>query len=170
MAAGVALWAANALAHTAVYSDPLMPRLQTDPRKPPHFQKFKRPTLAPLGQPASFLATESGADDTGFDSTNSRRKARGKAKATTSPASVRAIAPGSPTPMPVSRYQKPAATSFAGAYAQAPGTPLVELGLTYKLRRSFQIKGEFQQYWLRSNVAGSDYMASVFLLGVRFQR
>jgi hypothetical protein len=44
------------------------------------------------------------------------------------------------------------------------------LGLTYKLNRSVQIKGEFQQYWLHSNVAGGDYAASVFLLGVRFQR
>jgi hypothetical protein len=44
------------------------------------------------------------------------------------------------------------------------------LGLTYKLNRSVQIKGEFQQNWLRSNVAGSDYTSSVFLLGVRFQR
>ncbi|MGH6682618.1 MAG: outer membrane beta-barrel protein [Pseudolabrys sp.] len=44
------------------------------------------------------------------------------------------------------------------------------VGLTYKLNRSVQIKGEFQQYWLRSNVAGADYTSSVFLLGVRFQR
>jgi hypothetical protein len=43
-------------------------------------------------------------------------------------------------------------------------------GLTYKINRSVQIKGEFQQYWLHSNVAGNDYAASVFLLGVRFQR
>jgi len=43
-------------------------------------------------------------------------------------------------------------------------------GLTYKISRSVQIKGEFQQYWLHSNVAGNDYTASVFLLGVRFQR
>ncbi len=44
------------------------------------------------------------------------------------------------------------------------------VGLTYKLNRSIQIKGEFRQDWLRSNVTGSDYTASVFLLGVRFQR
>jgi hypothetical protein len=44
------------------------------------------------------------------------------------------------------------------------------LGLTYKLNRTVQIKGEVQQNWLRSNVTGNDYSATVFLLGVRFQR
>jgi hypothetical protein len=43
-------------------------------------------------------------------------------------------------------------------------------GLTYKLNRSLQLKGEVQQYWLRSNVAGNDYQATVFLLGLRAQR
>ena len=43
------------------------------------------------------------------------------------------------------------------------------VGLTYKLNRSVQIKGEFRQDWLRSNVTGSDYTASVFLLGIRLQ-
>ena len=44
------------------------------------------------------------------------------------------------------------------------------LGLTYKLNRSVQVKGEFRQDWLRSNVAGDDYTASVFTLGLRLQR
>ena len=44
------------------------------------------------------------------------------------------------------------------------------VGLTYKLSRTLQIKGEFRQDWLRSNVTGNDYEASVFLLGVRVQR
>ena len=44
------------------------------------------------------------------------------------------------------------------------------VGLTYKLNRSVQIKGEFRQNWLHSNVAGTDYTSSVFLLGIRFQR
>lgn len=42
--------------------------------------------------------------------------------------------------------------------------------LTYKLTRTAQIKSEFRQEWLRSNAPGSDYTASVFLLGLRFQR
>ena len=43
------------------------------------------------------------------------------------------------------------------------------LGLTYKLSRSVQLKGEFRQDWLRSNVEGVDYTASTVLLGVRWQ-
>ncbi len=43
-------------------------------------------------------------------------------------------------------------------------------GLTYKLNRTVQFKGEFRQDWLRSNVTGNDYAASVFTLGVRIQR
>jgi hypothetical protein len=42
-------------------------------------------------------------------------------------------------------------------------------GLTYKISRSIQIKGEFRQDWLRSNVSGVDYTASIFMLGLRFQ-
>jgi hypothetical protein len=46
----------------------------------------------------------------------------------------------------------------------------VGAGLTYKLNRTVQVKGEFRQEWLRSNVAGVDYTASTFLAGVRLQR
>jgi hypothetical protein len=44
------------------------------------------------------------------------------------------------------------------------------VGLTYKLNRSAQIKGEFRQDWLRSNVTGVDYAASTFMLGLRLQQ
>ncbi|HEY4142985.1 MAG TPA: outer membrane beta-barrel protein [Pseudolabrys sp.] len=44
------------------------------------------------------------------------------------------------------------------------------LGLTYKLSRTVQVKGEFRQDWLRSNVTGNDYTASIFMLGVRLQQ
>jgi hypothetical protein len=44
------------------------------------------------------------------------------------------------------------------------------LGLTYKLSRTVQFKGEFRQDWLRSNVTGNDYSASIFMLGVRLQQ
>lgn len=44
------------------------------------------------------------------------------------------------------------------------------VGLTYKLNQMVHIKGEFRQDWLRSNVTGADYTASVFLLGLRLQR
>jgi hypothetical protein len=33
-----------------------------------------------------------------------------------------------------------------------------------------QVKGEFRQDWLRSNVEGVDYTASIFMLGLRLQR
>jgi len=46
----------------------------------------------------------------------------------------------------------------------------VGAGLTYKLNRSMQIKGEVRQEWLRSNVTGNDYNATVFLLGIRLQQ
>jgi hypothetical protein len=44
------------------------------------------------------------------------------------------------------------------------------LGLTYKLSRTWQLKGEFRQDWLRSNVSGNDYTASIFTLGLRWQK
>ena len=43
-------------------------------------------------------------------------------------------------------------------------------GLTYKFDRSVQLKGEFRQNWLHSNVAGVDYTESIFMLGLRLQR
>jgi hypothetical protein len=131
LAAGVALWGADAVAQTAVVTDPLAPKLQTDPRNLPRFQRFDRPALVQMGPPATFTAPASGAGDTGFDSTNSRKKAKGKAKAnsnTRSPATARTMAPGLPASTTTSRYQKPPADSAGGAFAQAPGTPPVELG------------------------------------------
>lgn len=44
------------------------------------------------------------------------------------------------------------------------------VGLTYKLNRWLQFKGEFRQDWLNSNVPGNDYTASTVLFGVRLQR
>jgi hypothetical protein len=136
--------AANAQTASPPYPDPLAPKLQTDPRHPPRFQRFSRPGLAQLGPPATFTPPASGAGKTGFDSTNSRKKLRGKAKAKTKtapgatsnsadardaklPADARAIAPGLPAPTTVSPYQKPPPAADA-AYAQAPGMPPVELG------------------------------------------
>jgi hypothetical protein len=42
--------------------------------------------------------------------------------------------------------------------------------LTYKLNRSVQVKGEFRQDWLQSNVSGVSYTASIVMLGLRLQR
>jgi hypothetical protein len=46
----------------------------------------------------------------------------------------------------------------------------VGAGLTYKFNRGLQLKGEFRQSWLHSNIAGNSYAESVFLLGLRVQR
>ena len=47
---------------------------------------------------------------------------------------------------------------------------MLGLGLTYKLSRWAQVKGEFRQDWLRSNVSGANYSVSTYLLGVRLQQ
>ena len=129
IAAGVVLGCVDAMAQTAapVFPDPLAPKLQTDPRNPPRFQKFEQPALVQLRPPTNFSAPASGAGDTGFDSTNNRKKTKGKAK-TKSPANAQAISPGVPAPAVVSPYQKPPADTAGGAFAAAPGTPPVELG------------------------------------------
>jgi len=127
VAACVVLGSVDAMAQTAtsVFPDPLAPKLATDPRNPPRFQKFNRPGLVQLGPPAAFAPPASGAGNTGFDSTNSR-KVKGKAKPK-SQANAQAVAPGLAAPASVSPYQKPANTGN-GAYAAAPGAPPVELG------------------------------------------
>ena len=124
-AACVLLGCAPALAQTTTYTDPLAPKLQTDPRNPPRFQKSNR---APFSQaPASAVFTPtppaSGAGRTGFDSTNTRRNTRRPATSR-SPSAAQSAAP---TPLPLSPYQRPATTGN-GAFAQAPGTPPVEIG------------------------------------------
>ncbi len=43
-------------------------------------------------------------------------------------------------------------------------------GLTYKLNREMQLKGEVRQDWLNSNVSGVAYTASTFLLTLRLQK
>jgi hypothetical protein len=45
----------------------------------------------------------------------------------------------------------------------------VSAALTYKLNRMAQVKGEFRQEWSQSTAPGVDYVASVFLLGMRMQ-
>ena len=44
------------------------------------------------------------------------------------------------------------------------------VALTYKATRSIHVKGELRQEWLRSNVPGVDYTATIALAGLRFQR
>jgi hypothetical protein len=47
---------------------------------------------------------------------------------------------------------------------------VVSAGITYKLNRAIQLKGEVREEWLRSNVIGADYNATVALIGLRLQR
>jgi len=47
---------------------------------------------------------------------------------------------------------------------------LASAGLTYKLTRTTQIKGELREEWLRSSVPGQDYTATVAMIGLRYQR
>ena len=47
---------------------------------------------------------------------------------------------------------------------------MIALGLTYKLSRWAQVKGEFRQDWLRSNVSGNNFTESTFLVGLRLQQ
>ena len=159
MTACVALWSADAQARTAAppFLDPLAPTLQSDPRNPPRFQKFTRPGLVQLGPPINFSPPASGADVTGFDSTNARRKTKPKRRASTgnpraatsdvsaaapnanamatdtnaAAANAQATAPGVATPLTISRYQTPPPDT--AALARPPGAPPVELGPIRKL-------------------------------------
>jgi hypothetical protein len=135
VAACMGLGCVDAIAQTAApaFPDPLAPKLQTDPRNPPRFQKFDRPGLTQLGPPASFTPPASGAGDTGFDSTNSRKsKVKGDAKTKTpvtkTPVRAQATAPGSAVPQAPSTYQRPLPNAAKSALAAAPGSPPVELG------------------------------------------
>ena len=128
LAACACAWASGgALAQQAtVDPDPLAPQLQTSTRQPPRFQPFTPRQQAQLAAPPSFSSPPaSGAGITGFDSTNSRDKIKARPP-TRARSGARAIAPGLPEPLQLSAYQK--ATPAAGALAQAPGAPPVDIG------------------------------------------
>lgn len=131
LAATACLLPNTASAQSALFATyPLAPKLQTDPSKPPRFQKVTKPTQVRFGPPPVF-APASGAGRTGFDSTNSRKKT---AKRKPAAANVQAIAPGLPSPETVSPYQKPAAdAAYAQAPAAPPGSPPVAIGPIRKL-------------------------------------
>ena len=101
-------------------SDPLAPKLESDPRKPPRFQTAAPRPLAPAEQPTTF-APAPGAGDTGFDATNTGKK---KPKPKRNGVAEPAAAPPKPSP-----YQTPppgAAAADAALAASPPGTPPVE--------------------------------------------
>ncbi len=138
-AACLMLGIADACAQVAAPDPPLAPKLQTDPRNPPRFQKFAQPELAQLGPSTTLTPPPSAAGDTGFDSTNSRKAKAKKAKAKPAGTDAQAAAaktstpktsaPKTPAPVAISPYQKPASTAASRAMASAPGEPAVpEIG------------------------------------------
>jgi hypothetical protein len=42
-------------------------------------------------------------------------------------------------------------------------------GITYKINRNWQLKGEYRHEWLDSSFSGNDYSADIFLAGLRWQ-
>ncbi|MGN6571356.1 MAG: outer membrane beta-barrel protein [Pseudolabrys sp.] len=129
--AAACLAAGGARAQTAFqFPDPLTPKLQTDPRKPPTFKKVTTPSKTQFGPPQNF-APASGAGKTGFDSTNARKKAARRKPGATAAAEKQATAPGAAQPLtisPATPSQKPADNAFAQAPAAPPGSPPVEIG------------------------------------------
>ncbi len=118
----------SALAQSASFFDAFTPSLQAGPSR---FQRQAQASPAQFAPSVGFTPPASGAGDTGYDSTNSRKKTRAKPKSKSS-TNAQAIAPGLPAPAAVSPYQQPppSPTNAANAaYAQAPGSaPPVELG------------------------------------------
>ena len=144
MAACVALGSTEARAQNAssVYTNPLAPSLQTDPRSPPHFQRFAQPALARLGPPANFTPTGSGAGNTGFDSSNTRasgthappsRAATSAFRSSATPTRRSTVGTQSPqVERATSPYQVPPPSASGNniAYDAQPGTSPVALDPT----------------------------------------
>lgn len=69
-----------------------------------------------------------------------------------------------------------ATATFVHVHDVYPGSIRVDnryiasTALTYMLNREFHLRGEFRQEWLNSNIPGSNYVASIWLLGLRLQR
>ena len=115
---------------TFQFPDPLAPKLQTDPSKPPTFKKVTKPSTVQFGPPTNF-APASGAGKTGFDSTNARKKAVRRKPGATAAAEKQAAAPGATPPLtisPTTPSQKQPDNAYAQAPAAPPGSPPVEIG------------------------------------------
>jgi hypothetical protein len=155
--------------------DPLAPAATDNSaqKKPRPYQAFDRsPASATADQPKPFEppAPASGAGNSGFDSSNARKRARGtkpKTAAARDASSGRDIAPGDPAPPPPSPYQR-AAPAAKSAYAAAgqPGQPPVELGSTPPTRKKKKKREEADPYdplGIRSG--GLLYYPAVELIG-----
>jgi hypothetical protein len=66
--------------------------------------------------------------------------------------------------------------SFVRVHDVYVGSPRIDdrniasTALTYMLNREFQLRGEFRQEWQHSSLPGSNYVASIWMLGLRLQR
>ena len=134
-------WAQSAL----VNPDPFAPKLETNAKKPPRFQKSKSAQPASTGQPTTFsqvfVPPRSGAGTTGFDASNDPDRpatpkprapatAGGRTPALTAAAQASTLGAAEPplAPSPYGQPQIPQAASSneaQAAMAQAPGTPPV---------------------------------------------
>ena len=47
---------------------------------------------------------------------------------------------------------------------------IASVAMTYILSRELQLRAEFREEWQRSNIPGSNYAASIWLMGLRLQR
>jgi hypothetical protein len=156
--------------------DPLapIPSDSSAQKKPRSYQAFDRsPASATADQPKPFEppAPAAGAGNSGFDSSNARKRARATkprtAKARTA-ANERDIAPGDPAPVPSSPYQRATPTNGKSAYASAgqPGQPPVELGNTPPPRKKKKKRDETDPYDpLGMRSGGLLYYPAVELIG-----
>jgi hypothetical protein len=129
LAVCLALGGSSALAQSAALG-PFAPYPQTGAPQLQRFQQQAQAAPAQFAPSVTFTPPASGAGDTGYDSTNTRKKAKAKPKKAAT--NAQPTVPGAPVLPPVSPYQKPPpalAPAANGAYAQAPGAvPPVEFG------------------------------------------
>jgi len=121
--------AQNATQTVPTFADPLTPKLETDPNKPPTFQPFTPRQQAQADEPTTFAPPASGAGVTGFDASNAPERApSGAAAASAASPPANALAPTRPAPPP-SPYDAPIPPLPGDALAAAPpGAPPVALG------------------------------------------
>jgi hypothetical protein len=170
LAACLALAGRDAMAQSWVYPDPLAPKLETNAKKPPRFEKFERTDQVRLGPPPkfSFSPPASGAGVTGFDSTNSRKILTPKqaAKLRAKPGQV---SPDAASALVLSPYQQPPPPlqDTAGtALAAAPGAPPVELGpirRPLRKRKAGEVEDPYAPVGVR--VGSFDLYPAVELIG-----
>lgn len=87
-------------------------------------------------------------------------------------AAARRRHPGRPRIPPLADRHREVGTGFDEYVGADRNDTRTSLGaaLTYKFNCDLSLKGEYRYDWLRSNVTGVDYNASVILIGLKLQR